>query len=235
MIISGNQPYFLPYIGYWQLIHNADVFLVGDDYNFIRKGWVSRNRLLNNGADELFNIQMNKASDSKLIQEIEILNSDHTKLLRKIKYLYHNAPFFSQGNALLKEILSYPGLNLADFLINSINVVCRYLEINTPIIRTSTLIGNCNLKKENRIYDQCKRFHADTFVNAIGGIELYDPNEFKKRGLTLKFLKTKPVEYKQFNHPFVPNLSILDVIMFNSREEVIKMLGSYELVESSEK
>lgn len=230
MIISGNQPYFLPYIGYWQLIHNADVFLVGDDYNFIRRGWVTRNRLLNNGIGELFIIQMNKASDNKLIQEIEILNSDHIKLLRKIEYLYHNAPFFSQGFALIKEILSFSGSNLADFLINSLVIVCRYLDIKTPIVRTSSLIGNCNHKREYRIYDQCDRFRADTFVNAIGGIELYDPNEFKKRGITLKFLKTRPIEYKQFNHPFVPNLSILDVIMFNSREEVIKMLNCYDLI-----
>lgn len=230
MTISGNQPYFLPYIGYWQLIHNADVFLVGDDYNFIRRGWVTRNRLLNNGADELFNIQMNNASDSKLIQDLEILKNDHTKLLRKIEYLYHKAPFYSQGYVLLKEILSFPKINLADFLINSITIVCRYLEINTPIIRTSTLEGNSLLKKEYRIYDQCEKFQAEIYVNAIGGKDLYNPEEFKKRGITLKFLKTKPIEYKQFNHPFVPNLSILDVIMFNSREEVIKMLDSYELI-----
>lgn len=234
MTLSGNQPYFIPYIGYWQLIKNADVFLIGDDYNYIKRGWVSRNRVLNNGAADYFIVPMFKASDSKNIGEITLLENEESKLLRKVDYLYHKAPYFETGYKIMEDIFTFPDKNLAEFLLHSMQVICDYLEIKTPIIKTSTLEGNSEFKREFRIYDQCERFGADTYVNAIGGMELYDFEEFKKRGIKIKFLKTNEITYKQFNNEFVPNLSILDVIMFNSKEEIMKMLDDYTLVDPEE-
>lgn len=235
MILAANQPYFIPYIGYWQLIKSADVFSVDDNFNYIKKGWINRNRILINSQPHYFILPIKSVSSNKLIQDLYLSEFNLKKLYRTIECSYGKAPNFESGFELMKDILSFQDHNLAEFLYHSISVMCDYLEINTKLIKTSSLAGNELFKREHRIYDQCDRQGFDTYINSIGGMELYDFEEFKKRGITLKFLKAKPIEYKQFNHPFVPNLSILDVIMFNSREEVIKMLDSYELVESSEK
>lgn len=230
MILAANQPYFIPYIGYWQLINCADIFVIDDDYNYIKQGWVNRNRILNQGVPNYFTLPIDHASDSVTIDKTYLSSFDFNKMLRKIENLYHKAPNFTEGYALIQSILSYPERNLADFLTHGMQVISDYLGIKTRFIKSSSLENNSLLKREHRIYDQCARLGADTYINAIGGMELYDFEEFKKRGITLKFLKTRPIEYKQFGSPFVPNLSILDVIMFNSREEVIKMLDQYDLI-----
>lgn len=231
MILAANQPYFIPYIGYWQLINHADVFVILDDYAFINRGWVNRNRLLNNGQPIYCGLPLNKMSQNKMIDETNLFSLDFSKQLKTIFHLYHKAPNFQDGYRLMDAIFSYQESNLAKFLAHSMELIADYLDITTKFVLSSSLSGNSQFKREHRIYDQCARLGANTYINAIGGMELYDFEEFKKRGITLKFLKTKPVEYKQFYHPFVANLSILDVIMFNSREDVIKMLDSYELIE----
>ena len=230
MILAGNQPYFLPYIGYWQLINKADIFVIGDEYKYIQRGWINRNRILNNGEPNWLIIPLKKGEDSLLIKERKISDIHTNQILRKIEYLYHKAPNYKNGMDLFKKIIEFQEIDLTDFLCHSIYLLCDYLDIRTTIIKASSLEDNAQFKREHRIYDQCARLGADTYINAIGGMELYDFEEFKKRGITLKFLKTRPIEYKQFNHPFVPNLSILDVIMFNSRKEVIKMLDQFDLI-----
>lgn len=230
MIIACNQPYIIPYIGYWQLINAADIFVILDDYAYIKKGWINRNRILINQEPRLFNLAIEKMSQNKLISETNLVTINQDKIRKTVWHAYHKAPNFTEGYALIQAILSYPERNLADFLSHGMQVIGDYLGIKTRFIKSSSLEGNSLFKREYRIYDQCARLGADTYINAIGGMQLYDFEEFKKRGITLKFLKTQPIEYKQFNHPFVPNLSILDVIMFNSREEVIKMLDQYDLI-----
>ena len=230
MILSGNQPYFIPYIGYWQLINNADVFIICDDYNYIKGGWINRNRILNGTEPIYCNLSLDKASQNKLINETFIKEMDFEKQLRGIECSYRKSPNFEEGYRLMKEIFSCQNNNLADFLANSIQLIADYLEMNTKFVKSSSLEGNALLKREFRIYDFCERLGADTYVNAIGGMELYNFEEFKSRGLELQFLKTRDITYKQFDNAFVENLSILDVIMFNSKDEVKRMLGEFDLV-----
>lgn len=232
MIIACNQPYFIPYIGYWQLINLADVFVILDDYAYINRGWINRNRILSNGEPTYFGVSLKNASQNKMIDDTFLSEQDFNKLLKSLYYQYHKAPNFESGYHLMETIFSSTEKNLAKFLQHALQVIAEYLDIKTKFVLSSEMEGNNLLKREYRIYDQCARLGADTYVNAIGGMELYDFEEFKKRNITLKFLKTRPVEYKQFNHPFVANLSILDVIMFNPQEEVIKMLDQYDLISS---
>lgn len=231
MILACNQPYFIPYIGYWQLINCADLFIIDDDYNYIKKGWVNRNRILNNGTFNYLTLPIDHASDSVTIDKTFLADIDKDKILRKIDCLYHKAPNFSEAFGILNQILSYPEKNLSLFLANSIQIICDYLDIKTKIIFSSSLTGNSQYKCEYRIYDQCARVGADTYINAIGGTALYDFEEFRKHDITLKFIKSNDIVYKQFNHDFVPNLSILDVIMFNTREEAKQLLHEYTLLD----
>lgn len=230
MIIAANQPYFLPYISYWQLIYAADIFFVGDNYAYIKRGWINRNRILFRSVPEYFGIAVSKASSFSLISELHIADTDKRRKMNKLYEAYHKAPYYEIGAQLVEEILDCKEEVLSEFLISSIKTICRYLDINTPIYRTSELKGNDAFKREGRIYDMCHRLGADTYVNPIGGKALYDVEEFAKQGIKLRFINTGEITYRQFGDDFVEKLSILDVIMFNSKDEIKEMLGRYELI-----
>ncbi len=236
MIMGGNQPYFIPYIGYWQLINAVDVFIISDDYNYINKGWISRNRILEKGNPRYFNIEISHASSNKKINELyiskEIFNKD--KKLMQLRNVYRRAPYFRKGYALMQEIFDYDELNLAIFLENSIKKVCNYLEIQTKFVKSSSIPHNCELNKEYKIFDQCKYVGADIYINAIGGRTMYSFDQFKQQGIQLGFIKTDEIKYKQLWYEFVPNLSIIDVIMFNSKTEIKKMLQKYTILWNEE-
>lgn len=231
MIMGSNQPYFIPYIGYWQLINSVDVFVIEDDYNYIKRGWVNRNQILENGKGNFFNIELSHASQNSKINELFLSDTfQPQKKLQRLQAAYKKAPFFEDGYALMRQILEYDNINLADFLEHCIRCICDYLGIHTKLIRSSSIPNNSTLKREYRIYDQCKFVGADTYINAIGGQKLYSYQEFRNEGIKLGFIKTGDIQYKQFGPDFIPYLSIIDVIMFNSREAIKDILQQYTIL-----
>ncbi|OPX50370.1 WbqC family protein [Clostridium thermobutyricum] len=232
MKVGIMQPYFLPYIGYWQLLNAVDKYVIYDDVNFIKKGWINRNRILMNGQATLFNIQMKGASQNKKINEIEISKENvwRNKLLKSIELSYKKAPFYEVIFPIIKTIINFETKNLAKYIENSIRVICEYLDINTKLIISSDLKKDNILKGEDKIINICKILGANEYYNAIGGRELYNYDTFKKNDIKLKFLKTENFMYKQFGDSYIEGLSILDVIMFNSKEEVKAMLNKYSLI-----
>ncbi len=231
MVLAAHQPYFIPYIAYWQMIGAVDHFLIADDYAFMKQGWINRNRILINGKPNFFRIEVNGQSSFRYINETELLPINVQDKMKTINMAYHKAPFYKQGEQLMEEILSYPELNLSRFLTHSIILICNYLGINTPISFTSDIPGNCSLRLEKRIYDFCKAHGADEYVNAIGGQELYHFDEFRQQGIKLRFFNSGHPQYKQFGDTFVGQLSILDAIMFNSQEELGRMLKQYSFID----
>lgn len=226
------QPYFFPYIGYWQLIKAVDCYIIYDDVNFIKGGWITRNRILNNGLPSYLSLHTYKASSFVHINEVEIANDNvkKRKLIDTLKNNYGKAPYFELSFPIIEKIILSSEVNLASFLFNSITEICKYLNIKTELKISSQLIKNTELSGQAKIIDICKRMRATHYYNAIGGQILYQKDEFDKNGIVLKFLSTRPVEYKQFNNDFCPNLSIIDVMMFNSKEEISNMLMEYDLV-----
>lgn len=233
MIIGGNQPYFIPYIGYWQLMNAVDAYVIADDLQYIDHGWVNRNRILTNKTNEtFFNLELEKAPYTNAINERNISNVfNPKKKLSMIQSSYGKAPFAQDGMQLMESILFYPERNLGDFLVHSINCIKDYLEIKTPLYLGSDLGMNPDFHREEIVYQRCRQLNADSWYNAIGGQALYDPEEFKKRGLRLGLLKTGDVRYRQFGKEFIPNLSIIDVIMFNSKDAIFEMLNQYTVIE----
>jgi hypothetical protein len=230
-IIAIMQPYFLPYIGYWQLINEADKFVIYDNIQYTKKGWVNRNRFLQNGKDEYFTLPLKKDSDYFHVKERYISDGfNKKKLLNQIKSAYCKAPFFQSTFQLFEEILSDSEKNLFMFLYCSIMKICSYLNIKTEIIVSSLLPVDHALKSEGKVLAICKILGATEYINAIGGQELYNKEIFKQNNIELKFLKTGIINYKQFSNDFVPYLSILDVLMFNSVEEINEMLDKFELI-----
>ena len=185
------QPYFFPYIGYFQLIANSDVFVIYDDVNFIKKGWINRNSILVNNTSYLFSMPLQNVSQNKLINEIFISDLDKWKmdLLKTISSSYKKAPFYQDVYPLIEKIISFDELNLAIYIQNSIQNLCAYLNINTKLIMSSEIVKNNGLKGENKIIDICLQLGATQYVNAIGGFELYTKENFRVKNIDLKFMK----------------------------------------------
>ncbi len=228
MLVASNQPYLFPYIGYWQLIKLADVFVISDSMQYIKKGYVNRNYILLNGARHRFTLQVMGVHGTSQINEITVGNNTG-KILSTIKHAYKNAPYFPDVFPLIATLLDNKEKNLAQYLGHSIQSIAKYLEMDTEFIYLSDLQGETDLKAEARTIDICKRVNATKYINAIGGQSLYDKESFQKEGIELAFLEVADVQYKQFYNEFVPHLSIIDVLMFNSKEEVNKLLTQFIL------
>jgi hypothetical protein len=233
MKLAIMQPYFLPYIGYFQLVNAVDEFVVLDDVNYINRGWINRNRILISGQAKYITMPLKEASQNKLIDEISIVEDGIWKnsLLKTVEMNYKKAPLFSEVFPLLESIINYEEQNLSKFIVNSLKKICEYLSINTAIIDSSSVFDKKGLKAEARILDICLSKKADVYINPIGGTELYDKEMFKDNGIDLLFLKTGTIEYKQGKqNEFVPYLSILDLLMHCEKTEISDYLTNFELL-----
>ncbi|QBF24582.1 hypothetical protein EXN22_02365 [Pseudomonas tructae] len=232
MKLSIMQPYFLPYIGYFQLIAAADVFVVYDNIKYTKKGWINRNRLLQNGSDAMFSLALKKDSDSLDVVQRELsAEFDRSKLLNQFKGAYSQAPYFAQVWPLLQRIVSSEEHNLFRYIYNAIVEICAYLQLNTQIRVSSQIDIDHQLKGQDKVLALCKALGAETYINAIGGTELYDREVFRAQGTELRFIRSHSLDYPQFGAPFVPWLSMVDVMMFNAPEQVRAIVNArYELV-----
>lgn len=222
------QPYFLPYIGYYQLIQAVDTFIVYDNIKYTKKGWINRNRILLNNTDVMFSLPIKKDSDVLNVVERELATDfDPIKLLNQFRGAYARAPYFNQTFPLLERIICSDGRNLFRYIRHSIVQMCEYLGITTKICISSHIAIDHRLKGQDKVIALCQAVGAGTYINSIGGMELYDRDVFRTQGIELKFLKVKSFEYLQFGAPFVPWLSIVDLLMFNSLDTVHNYIDTY--------
>lgn len=233
MKVAIMQPYIFPHIGYFQLINEVETFVFYDDVNFIKRGWINRNKILINGNKSLITFPCLKVSQNKEIREIEIDLSDiaYKNFLKTIYYSYKKAPFFDKVYSIIVECLESDSKTISELAILSVQKTCNYLEIKTNLELSSQKYAHTKeLGKAERLIEIVKENKATQYINAIGGQKLYTKEYFKSLGVDLFFLNPNTLTYKQFDNPFVPNLSIIDVMMFNSVEEVKLMLNNYELI-----
>jgi hypothetical protein len=226
------QPYFLPYIGYFQLIAAVDLFIVYDNIKYTKKGWINRNRMLQNGRAVMFSLPLRHDSDASDVSGRELAADFRPdKLLNQISGAYRSAPYFSQTFPLVEEVVRFEERNLFRFLHHSIAKTCRHLGLGTEIRPSSSVAANHSLTGEDRVLAICEALGASVYVNATGGRALYSRSEFRRRGMTLKFIESGPFEYAQFGGEFVPSLSIVDVMMFNSLDTVRKRIETdYDVI-----
>ena len=227
------QPYLFPYIGYWQLINAVDTFVIYDDVNFIKGGWINRNNILLKNQKQIFSLALDKASPNKKINEILIMDNQKNRLsiIEKIKNAYHKAPNYNQTIPLLKEIILFEEQNLSLYIENSIKKISNYLNIKTDIIRSTDLNISKDLYAQNRVLEICKKFNTNIYVNPIGGQKLYSHEVFEENHMNLYFIQTHDhISYKQFENYFIPNLSIIDILMFNNLNEIQKLLEECRLI-----
>lgn len=230
MRLAIMQPYFFPYIGYFQLINAVDKFVFYDDVNFIKKGWINRNRILINGQANYFTVHLNGASQNRLINEIKFIDN-RKKLITSIQMAYKRAPYFQEIYPLIKNVLSFQTKNISQLAIYSIKTICEYLGIKT-IFEISSLnyTATKGLERTERLKKICKINNASDYINPIGGMKLYRKEDFEFSNIHLSFLKPNLMEYKQFQNNFISGLSIIDVLMFNPLENLLLQLDNYELI-----
>jgi len=232
MKVAVMQPYFLPYLGYFQLLGAVDTFVAYDDIQYTKKGWINRNRFLLDGAPATFTLPLKGASAFLSIRDRSLAEDFHPgKLLDRLTAAYRKAPQFPSTFPLLERILLYPDRNLFRFILHSLGAVCAHLECPTPILLSSQVAAHSALKGQEKVLALCRAVGADTYLNPIGGVDLYAREAFGDEGIELRFLLSKPFAYPQFDAGFVPSLSILDVLMFNPPEVVQRqVLSGYELI-----
>ena len=233
MKLGIMQPYFFPYIGYWQLIHAVDTYVIYDDVSFIKNGWINRNRLLINHEPRYFNLPICGAGSFVTIKEVDLSGDRKAfqKLLRTVEMAYKKAPYFGEIMPLIEKIICFEAVKMIDFLEYHIREIAGFLDMNTKILLSSRdVVKDGNLKAHFKVLDICKNLHASEYYNAIGGQELYDKKFFSDNQVQLSFLKTGEIRYKQYRDEFFPNLSIVDVLMFCGKDGTKKHLENYTLI-----
>ena len=236
MKVGIMQPYLFPYIGYFQLINAFDIFVFYDDVDYIKGGWINRNTILVNDKPNKFTVSLAGSSSFSKISETKIdlekYKKNTGKLLKTIEQYYKKAPFFNEVFPVIKKVFTLPDyFYISELAIESICAVSKYLSLDTRFQISSVDHQDSKyINRESRITHIVKKNDANIYINAIGGVELYKKRDFEDRGVRLQFLEPQNIFYKQNTTDFVPCLSIIDVLMFNSVEETCELLNNYELV-----
>jgi hypothetical protein len=225
------QPYFFPYIGYWQLIQSVDRFVVYDDVNYKKGGWINRNRILINGQSCYFTVPLDDASANKKICEIGLSGNKtwRGKLLKKVELSYRRAPYFNDVFPIILEIVSHENENLAGYIFFQLKKMTEFLNLKTEIVQTSQKYLNTLLSSEERVIDICKKEKAKTYINLPGGKNLYNAATFKREQIDLGFIEPHFFQYQQRSEGFCADLSIIDSLMELGEHGVKKLLAEYDL------
>lgn len=232
MKLAVMQPYFLPYIGYFQLARAVDQFVVYDNIKYTKKGWINRNRFCRNGEEALFSLPLKNAPDHLDVRDRELAPIfDRAKLLGKFREAYRRAPSFNQTYPIIESAVLCREDNLFAYIFNSIKTICDHLEIATVLKPSSEVPIDHSLTAQDKVIAFGQTLGASTYINAIGGQELYDRASFSAAGIDLRFIRTRPMTYGQSGANFIPSLSIIDVLMFNEIGVVRRqLLQEYDLV-----
>jgi hypothetical protein len=228
MRVAIMQPYFFPYIGYFQLIYAVDKFVIYDDVNYIKGGWINRNYFHSANGKILCTMRVAKASSFSLINSIEIID-DFVKLSKTIEIAYSKAPYYAKVYPLLKEVFNTDKKNLALFNANALKLVSNYIGLETEFLISSECLKDENSVGQEKVISLCKSIGGKQYINSIGGMNLYCRDDFAKNGIELSFIESRIKSYSQMKPQFTPNLSIIDVMMYNSIDEISGLLAEYVL------
>lgn len=232
--VAIMQPYFFPSLGYYRLVAASDIFVFLDDVNYIKGGWVNRNRILMNGAPIYITVPLRGASSNKQIKDI-CLAGNLKKILRSIEVAYGRTPQFDAVYPLIKEILMMGYDSISELAVSTIRMVFDYLNLKREFkISSLDFPESKPLEKADRLIDVTHKCGGDILINRPGGRNIYDPDYFYEKGITLCFQDDGFISYPQSNHDFIPNLSVIDALMHNSKDEVCNLLFMQSSVADAE-
>lgn len=232
MKLAIMQPYFFPYIGYWQLIHAADRFVIYDDVAYIKGGWVNRNRLLINGEPVFVTAPLQQPSSYKRICDTALQHAPwwRDKLIRTVAITYRKAPCFDVVFPLVEQLVRHETAMLSDYLAHQLQTLAAFMGITTEFVLSSRGYQNAQLSGQERVLDICKKEGAGSYLNAQGGQTLYASDAFGHAGIDLRFIVMQPLPYQQSAGSFVPYLSIIDALMAIGPTAIRQHLDAFHLI-----
>lgn len=228
MNLAVMQPYLFPYIGYFQLIYASDLFIIYDDVSYIKQGYINRNNILSPNGPVRFTVPVPGASSNKLISELSY-SKDVTKVLKTIQQSYSKSPYFDKVYPLIESILLYQDRDIAEVCLKSYRDILEYLGLQRKFLKSSELNYDRSLSAKDRLISFSHKFGADCYINTPGGRELYNKPDFAKEAVDLRFIDSLPIQYDQGIEEFIPNLSIIDVLMNCSAQDIVHFFSQYEL------
>lgn len=223
------QPYFFPYIGYWQLMEKVDQWIIFDDIQFINKGWINRNRILHPNIEkdwQYITLPLAKKNQKDKICEISIDNQKNwfDEMLGKMSHYAKKTSYYNSTVDLFKQCVDEDGIYLSDLLIKTIHVIAKVLNIKAKIRVQSEM--KLNLKEVDHpgqwALRICEIIGAKEYINPISGQKLFNKDEYRSSGIELRFFQTEEHVYNQKRNKFVPKLSIIDSLMWESIDNLIK-------------
>lgn len=231
MIVSIMQPYFFPYIGYFQLIAQSDVFVLFDDVQYIKRGWVNRNRILSYGQATWLTLPVVYGPHELPIRDrdYQLDAASVRRCTRQVEVAYKRAPQFDAVFPLVRDLLQFPDTNIAAFNVHLIRRLTDWLGIAPRFVLASDLDKDRQLAGQELVIDICRRLQATRYVNPIGGTKLYQASRFARDGIELGFLRSTVPAYPQFGEEPVTSLSIIDVLMFNDPQQVRELMRHYSI------
>lgn len=236
MKVAIMQPYIFPYIGYFQLLSAVDQFVFYDDVNFIKQGWINRNKILINGKESVFTIPIKKASSFELIIQTELhpqlYNKWLTKFFRTLNQSYGKSPYFDEVFPIIKRVFQQEFSNISELSAHSVIEVSKYLELEKKFHSSNIdFLETKGLDRADRLIAITKKLSGVEYINALGGRELYHKSYFRQNQISLKFLEPKLITYNQLNtENFTPGLSIIDILFNNSKLEVLDLINNFKLI-----
>jgi WbqC-like protein family len=237
MKLAIMQPYLFPYIGYFQLIAACDTFVFYDDVQFMKGGWINRNRIWANDKDEYITLKVKADSTYSTINQrvfSDEFEDNKSFIIRKLQNNYRKAPYYKNTIDLVNQIFEFDEISVSKFIAHSIVSICNYLQLPTAFISNSSLNISNTIAGQERVIQICKQLKATEYINAIGGFSLYNTQTFQSQNINLLFLQPNNIQYTQSDkYPFIPWLSIIDVLMFNDIDKVKSFLSDYKLISNA--
>lgn len=229
MSFAVMQPYLFPYLGYYQLASAVDKFVFYDDVTFIKGGYINRNNILSNGKAQRFTIPVPGMSSNTLINQLNF-DKNVKKTLKTIGQSYKKAPYFEYVFPLVESVLNDENRSVEYICAKSISLVFKYLEIQKQFYFSSELDYNRDLPAADKLIAMASIVKSTDYINSPGGRLLYDKKYFSEKEINLSFIESEEYQYSQNTNEFVPHLSMIDVLMWNSKEQVVDLLTKYKLV-----
>jgi hypothetical protein len=236
MKLAVMQPYAFAYLGYFQLIHAVDRFVLLDDAAYRKQSWINRNVLGARNGPQNFSLAVRRPSLGQAICDVRLHQprTQQLRLLKTIETIYRRAPHYREAMLILERAILQDKDRLAPYIRHSLEVLNAYLGITTPLVSSSERHQDLDGKGQARLIKICRAEGAISYINPEGGVQLYRGFTFRQHGIELSFLVHEPRPYRQNSVAFLPRLSIIDVMMFNSREEIARLLGSYRLMRADD-
>lgn len=235
MKLAIMQPYFFPYVGYYSLIKNTDKFIIFDTVQFIRHGWIERNRILKpNEGWQYIQVPLVKHNREVLINELEIRNSEpwREKLKAQLQHYKKRAPYYAECMDVIDACISLQTDSIVDLNEHILDVTCQYFGINfdCQIFSKMDLVIDEVKEADEWALNISKAMGVNEYINPPGGKEFFNREKYLQKDIELTFLGNNVQQYKQRRETFEPGLSIIDLMMFNDVSSINAMIDDTKII-----